>query len=180
MISLKSKIVQRLLGYFFLHEDAVLYVNEMVRVLKVDRGNLIRKLRSLEKEGLLISEFRGNQKYFSLDKKYPLLKEYKRIILKTIGFEKKLKDLLKNVEGAEEAYVFGSYAEDKMDLSSDIDLLVVGRQGTIELQRKISKLQQQINREINVVSIGKAELEKKEKTDPFIKRILKKKKIRII
>lgn len=181
MVSLKSKIVQNVLSYFFLQEDSSLYVNEMVRLLKVDRGNLIKKLKSLEKEGIFSSEFRGNQKYFSLNKRYPLLKEYKNIILKTIGFEKKIQELLRDLKGIKEAYIFGSYAKDKMDLSSDIDLLVIGKQDTIELQRRISKLQEQINREINVISIEDKEFQRKRKNkDPFIINILRERKIKLL
>ena len=32
--------------------------------------------------------------------------------------------MLKNIKGLKEAYIFGSYASNKMDSSSDIDLLV--------------------------------------------------------
>lgn len=181
MISLRSKVVQNLLNYFFLHQNTSLYVNEMARLLKLDRGNLIKKLKFLEKEGILKSEFRGNQRYFSLDKSYPLLKEYKRIILKTIGFEKIIQDLLKQIKGIKEAYIFGSYAVDKLAPSSDIDLLVVGKQDTIELQRKIAVLQEKLSREINVISMSQNEFQaKKRNNDPFIIGILKKKNIKLL
>ncbi len=173
MISLRSKIVQKLLGYFFLHEASSLYVNEMSRSLGLDRGNLIKMLRSLEAEGILKSEYRGNQKYFSLNKKFSLLREYRNIILKTVGFEKNIRELLRGVNGVKSAYIFGSYAKDKMDSLSDIDLLAVGQQDTIELQKKISKLQKQIDREINVVSMGEEEFRRKiKKGDSFIAGIL--------
>lgn len=81
MISLRSKIAQKVLGYFFANGKNSLYINEMSRTLGLDRGNLIKKLQTLEKEGILKSEFRGNQRYFSLNTRYPLLKEYKKIVL---------------------------------------------------------------------------------------------------
>ncbi len=181
MVSLRSKIAQNVLSYFFLREDSSLYVNEMARLFNLDRGNLIKKLKSLEKEGILSSEFKGNQKYFSLNKRYPLLKEYKKIILKTIGFEKKIQQLLSDLRDIKEAYIFGSYAKNKMDLSSDIDLLIIGKQDTIGLQSKITGLQEQINREINVISMGEEEFQRRKKNkDPFIANILKEEKIKLI
>lgn len=181
MISLKSKIVQEVLGYFFLQEDSSLYVNEMSRLFKTDRGNLIKKLRSLEKDGILISEFKGNQKYFSLNKRFPLLREYKKIILKTVGFERDIRDLLRGLEGIKAAYIFGSYALDKMDLSSDIDILVIGNQDTIELQKRISKLQGKINREINVISMDEKEFQRKKRAkDHFISNFLKATNIKLL
>ena len=85
MLLLSSKITKSLLSYYFLHEDGSLYVNEIVRRLGVDKRNLVKKLREFEKEGILASEQKGNQKYYSLNKKYPLYKEYKKIVMKTIG-----------------------------------------------------------------------------------------------
>ena len=106
--------------------------------------------------------------------------EYKKIILKTVGLEHLLKEALQRVEGLKEAYLFGSYAKDQMDAASDIDLLAIGSYDTLELQKEISEVQRSIGREINVVSFGAVEYEKKRKNDPFVKSVLKGKKIRIL
>lgn len=180
MVSLKSKIAQAVLGYFMLHEGTELYVNEMARLLSVDQGNLDRKLKELEKEGILKSELRGKERYYSLNPSFPLLTEYKRIVLKTIGLEHVLKEALQKVRGLKEAYLFGSYAKDQMDAASDIDLLAVGNHNTLELQKRISEIQKSVGREINVVSLGSAEYEKKRKGDSFIKSVLQDKRIQIL
>jgi len=179
MISLKSKIVQELLSYFFLQPKSSLYINEISRLLNLDRGNLVKKLKILEEEGILKSEYSGNQRYYSLNSDYPFLKEYRTIISKTIGFEKKARDVISKVKGVNHAYIFGSYAKNKIGPASDIDILAVGDQDTIELQKAISPLQSAINKEINVISISESELKKK-KNDPFISSILKGNKIKII
>ena len=180
MLSLRSKIAQAVLGYFMLHEGTELYVHEMARRLSLNQGNLDRKLKQLEKEGILKSELRGKERYYSLNTSFPLLKEYKRIVLKTIGLKHVLKDALQRVKGLKQAHLFGSYAKDQMDAASDIDLLAVGNHNTLELQKEISEIQKSIGREINVVSLGPAEYEKKRKSDPFIKSVLQGKKIQIV
>jgi len=181
MLSITSELTKSLLGFYFLHEDESLYVNELVRRLDLDKRNLMKKLKELEKEGIFISQMRGNQKYYSLNKKFALYKEYKTIVLKTIGHEQKLKDALTDIKGIKKAYIFGSYAEDKMDASSDIDIIVIGDQDTILIQKRISQLQKFMDREINVINITEKEFTLKEKKkDPFILNILKKKKIEII
>jgi predicted nucleotidyltransferase len=181
MLSITSELTKSLLGFYFLHEDESLYVNELVRRLDLDKRNLMKKLKELEKEGIFISQMRGNQKYYSLNKKFALYKEYKTIVLKTIGLEQKLKDALTDIKGIKKAYIFGSYAEDKMDASSDIDIIVIGDQDTILIQKRISQLQKFMDREINVINITEKEFTLKEKKkDPFILNILKKKKIEII
>ena len=180
MISLRSKITQAVLGYFMLHEDSELYVHEIARRLSLDQGNLDRKLKELEKEGILKSDLRGKERYYSLDAYFPLFREYKKIILKTVGFEQSLKQLLKPVKGLEHAYLFGSYAGNKMDRSSDIDLLVVGDHSAIELQRKIAEIQKSVKREINVISMSPGEYRKKQKDDRFLKSVLRKKKVQLL
>lgn len=157
MISLRSKLTQKLLGYLMLHEEAELYVNEMARRLDVDPGNLIRKLKALEKEGLLKSRVRGKERYYSLNPSYPLFKEYKRIILKTVGLEHLLRETVRKVKGVQAAFLFGSYARNQMDSSSDIDLLLVGTHDIIDVQRKIAPVKKSVDREINVVSMGPEE-----------------------
>ena len=87
MISLRSKITQNVLSYLFLHPGQTFYLNELARQLKVDSGNLTRKLNELTTEGILQSEVRGNLKYFGLNSKFPLLDEYRRIVQKTVGVE---------------------------------------------------------------------------------------------
>lgn len=181
MISIKSKIAQSLLAFYFLREDESLYVNELVRRLGVDKRNLVKKLNKFEKEGIFKSEIIGNQKYYSLNKKYSLYKEYKRIILKTIGLEKQLKTVLSKLTGIKRAFVYGSYAEDRMDAFSDIDIIVIGNHSTVTLQKTIAELQNLTDREINVISISQHEFNSKvEKEDPFITGILGKKRIEII
>jgi len=56
MISLRSEITRKLLNYFFLNPEASLYVNELARKLGLDKRNLVKKMKELEKEGLLKNE----------------------------------------------------------------------------------------------------------------------------
>ena len=180
MISLRSKNTKAILGYMFLHEDAELYVNEMARKFSLDDGNLSRKLKELEREGILKCRERGHKCYYSLNRGYPLLKEYRGIVLKTIGLEQKLRDALTRIPGIEQAFLFGSYAGGTMDASSDINLLVAGRHDTLALQKAVAGIQKEIDREINVISMAPREYKEKLKKDPFLKSLTQKKKIQIV
>lgn len=181
MISLKSNITVRLLSFFFLNPHESLYVNEIAEKLSLDKRNLVKKLRELEKEGILSTQSRGNLKFYAINRGYPLYKEYRSMILKTFGLEAKLKDMLSNVEGIEKACIYGSYAKDAMDAHSDIDLLVIGQQSIIALQKRISKIQREISREINVVNMDAKEFEKRKKRkDPFVSNIMANKRIELV
>lgn len=181
MILMNSKVTKTLLTYFFLHSDENLYINEMVRKFRLDKRNLVKKLKEFEKEGLFKSEKIGNQIYYSLNKRYTLYEEYRKIVLKTIGIENQLENILKGIHGIKEAYILGSYARNKMDSASDIDLLVVGSTNTVHLYKKLAGLQKRIDREINLINMTEKEFKmKKKENDPFIKDVFKKKRIKII
>lgn len=180
MINLRSKITQKVLGYFYLHEDVEMYINEMARRLGLDSGNLTRKLEELENQGILKNQWKGTQRYYSLNKEFSLYQEYKKIIKKTVGFEKILGASLKTLVGIQKAVVFGSYAADRMDQKSDIDLLVIGDHETVELQRIIARIQRSIDREINCISMTGKEYREKQKRDPFLKSLKNKARIDLL
>lgn len=181
MISLKSSITQKLLSYFFLNKTKEFYVNELARLLKVDPKNLDKKLKELEREGLFKSEFKGMQKYYSLNQSFPLLEAYEQIINKTIGLEYQLKNALTGVNGPEEAYVFGSYASDKLGVLSDIDLLIIGSHKALDAEKVISPLRESLGRDVNIIDMTRKEFEKrKQKKDPLIKDVFSKPIIKII
>lgn len=181
MISLRSKITKKILNYFFLNDHQKFYVNEIAKIIDEDPMNVYRKLIEFKKIGIFSDEFEGKQRYFFINKKYPLLKAYKNIILKSLGFEKILSDNLKKLDGVKSAYIFGSYAKNKFSAGSDIDLLVIGCFNTLDLQKVIIKIQKLTGREINSVELTELEFKKRLKNkDPFLKDILSKEHIKIV
>lgn len=149
-----------------------MYLNEMVRKFKVDRGNLARKLAELEKEGILLKNKKGNLSLYTVNRGYPFLQELKKIFKKSFGLESELKQKLKSVKGLKTAIIFGSFAKDKLSAESDIDLLLVGSHNFLSTEREIVKLQKQFDREINVVDMTEKEFAKRKKDkDEFIANI---------
>jgi len=170
-----------MLGYFFINPSRFNYVNELAKILEADPGNLYRKLKEMEKEGILISEEHGNQKYYGLNKKYPLLKELKRSYEAKYGLVNLLKGKLSKLENLKEAYIFGSYAAGNFGQESDVDILLIGDHSPLEAKRTILPLQKVVGREINIIDISEKELKSRKKTnDDFIKNIFSKKIIKLI
>ncbi len=172
MVSLRSKITQKVLSFLFLHQDERFYINELSREIKEDVSNVYKKLKELKRVGILGDEFQGNQRYFFINKQFPFLKEYESIILKGVGFEKILNDKLKIVSGIEEAYLFGSYIKDKLSLGSDLDILIIGDFDGLKLQKALILVQSLIGREINSVELSRKEFwDKRKNKDPFLEDI---------
>lgn len=181
MIQFRSKITLKLLDYFFLNPDSSHYINELADMLKLDPGNLFRKLKELEIEGILISENRGSQKYYSLNKKYPLFKEFKKTYQAKYGLTNSLKEKISGIKGLREAYIFGSYASDSLQQGSDIDILLVGDHSSLEAKKLIIPLQKDIGREINIIDLSEQELKRRKKqNDEFVNNIFSNEVIKLI
>ncbi len=181
MLKLQSKIEIKVLGYFIINPHAQKYINDLAKILELDPANLHKKLKAMESEGILSSEMDGKQKYYHLNKDYPLLKEVIKIYKAKYGLEIVLAQKLKNLKGLKEAYIFGSYAENNLEEGSDIDLLLIGKHSSLEAIKRIHKLQNILEREINIVDLTEKEFEKKKKEkNEFIANIFNGAVIKII
>lgn len=155
-------------------------MNEIVKKFGVDRGNLVRKLAEWEKEGILNKTKHGNLSLYKINKNYSLLDEIGKISQKSFGLENKLKIVLSKIKGLKSAYIFGSYANNKLELESDIDLLLIGSHKSLDAQRELISLEKEFNREINTVDMTELEFAEKRESNNFIKNIFSNKYIQII
>lgn len=170
---------QTLLALFVSNVDGSYHLHEIGRILGKKPGVFQKALNALENEGILKSTFRGNQRLVSLNKTYPLLKEITKIVQKTVGVEALLKEMVSLEPKIQTAYIFGSYAKDKMKSNSDIDLVLVGyKEIEDKMLQETEKIEKRIQREINIKFYTVFEYAKKKKQrDPFLEEILSDKHI---
>jgi predicted nucleotidyltransferase len=153
----------------------------MAAMLNVDPTNLSRELSRLEKEGLLRSEIEGRQRYYSINSEYPYLKLLFTMLQGSIGIVPTLQQTLKKLERIDAAYLYGSFAKDEADASSDIDLLIIGQPEQAALASEIRRAEKMLKREVNYTLLKPQELERKLKSqDPFITDIWQGKRIAVI
>jgi predicted nucleotidyltransferase len=181
MIALRSKLRQKLLGYYFTNPSGSHYLRELAELLQVDPANLSRELRRLERQGLFVSEKRGKEKYFRLNRNYPLYPEVRRIVSKTVGAVGQLRDALQRLSGIQEAYLYGSFARNQHDGASDIDVLVIGHPDQEELEGMVRKLERQLRREINYTLLSAEELKtRRASKDAFLKDVWHQERIPLV
>jgi len=172
MLDLHSKARQRLLAYYFTNPTARHHLRDLAGRLSIDPSNLSKELGRLEREGLFRSEVSGRQKYFQLNRGYPLFNEVRSIVAKTMGAVPLLAQSLKKIEGIEEAYLYGSFARNQQDAASNIDVLVIGRPRGDALAEAVQRLERQLGREINYTVLSRKELESRcARKDPFLENI---------
>lgn len=78
-----SKAKRNLLKFFLTDINASYYTREAARLTGEPLNAVRRELGYLEKAGLLRSYMQGNLKYYSVIKSFPLLEEWRKIILET-------------------------------------------------------------------------------------------------
>jgi len=161
MLTVRSDLERRLLAHFFLNEDREEYLQSLARQIKADPGNLDKKLKILEREGLFQSTFRGKQRYYSLNKKFPLYQEYRAIIRKTVGIEARMAQEFRRLKGLRRAVLFGSYATGEWGPLSDIDVLLIGGFDAMAASKILTRLEKEFGREINAVEMSELEFNKR-------------------
>jgi predicted nucleotidyltransferase len=181
MIDLRSKARQRLLAYYFANPTAKLHLRDLAVRLNVDPSNLAKELIRLEHEGLFRSETSGRQKYFQLNRAYPLFAEVRGIVSKTIGAPSLLAQSLKKIGGIEEAYLYGSFASNQHDASSDIDVLVIGAPRNEALAEAMREIERRLGREVSYTVLTRKEFDSRRiRKDAFLENVWQNKRIPLI
>lgn len=176
-----SKARQEILKLFLLNPDNEYYQRQISLVTHNAIRAVQREVVKLGKIGLIEKSVRGNRIYYKANRKCPIFEDLKRVLLKSTGIAGVLK---KNLSGNDKigfAFIYGSYAKNQENLSSDIDLLVIGNITSRKLSGLLAKPKRELNREINYAVFGLQEFKNRLKQkDHFLSSMLKEQKIFII
>ncbi len=148
-MNILTKNKAKLLGLFFTNPEESFYIQEIGRILGKKPGTFQRTLSNLIADGILLSEYKGNLRFIKVNKKYPIYKELKSIIFKTIGIQGSIRKILQEIKNVKIAFIYGSYAKSKENFLSDVDLMVIGNPDEDRLIDKIDNLEGRLKREIN-------------------------------
>jgi predicted nucleotidyltransferase len=163
-----------ILALLLSHPDKNYYLSEIGKLIGKKPGVFQNSIKSLEKQNLLISFKKNNQRIFKINTDYPFYNEIKKIVQKTGGAEGLLKKIFTEIKGIKLAFIYGSYAKNKMRESSDIDVIIVGDPKTEDIfLEKIDIIEKKLQREINYKFYSQEEFKEKIKSkDPFLEEVL--------
>ncbi len=160
IISSKTRI--KLLLKFFLNSSTTAYLRSLESEFG-DSSNAIRvELNRLEKAGMLTSQLSGNKKIFQANTNHPLFNELHNIILKHVGLDRIIDNVIHRLGDIEKVLVIGDFSRG-ID-SSIIDLIFIGNVDREYLLNLISKAEDMINRKIRYLIYSKEEFDKLDKT----------------
>ncbi len=181
MFDLRSKSRQKLLAFYFINPTSRVHLRDLAARLRIDPSNLSKELVKLERAGLFRSDISGRQKYFQLNREYPLFQEVRSIVAKTIGAIPLMARSLKSIKGIDEAWLYGSFARDQQDAASDIDVLVIGAPRGDSLAVAVSKLERQLGREINYTVLTRKEFKARQvRKDVFLENVWHDKRVSLV
>ena len=136
----------KILKFFLDNPYYEVYLRELAKKLKLSPFAAKKYLDLLLKENLITEERKANLRYFkanisNLFFRYMKISFSINILLKS-GIIKFLKD---NVENVSSIVLFGSMAKGEDDKNSDIDIVVIGKEKSIDLREFEAKFGKEIN-----------------------------------
>lgn len=164
LISSKTRI--KLLLKFFLNSSTTAYL----RSLETEFGestNAIRiELNRMEEAGLLVSKVDGNKKVFQANTLHPLFREIHNILLKHIGIDRIIENVIERLGDVEQVYLVGEFS--KGNDSQIIDLIFIGKVDKNYLLKLVDKVEGLIKRKIRYLIYDRVEFEamRRQKSDP--------------
>lgn len=172
-----SKARVDILKLFFFNPENSFYQRQISKLTGHSIRAVQREVNKFENLGIIKKSIQGNRIYYKVNKNCPIFKDLKNILLKSVGIAQVLKENLKN-NNIQIAFIYGSYAKDKENLISDIDLMVIGKISSRELSHLLSRPRRELMREINYVVFSPEEFrERVKQKDHFLNSVLKDKKI---
>ncbi|MBK7356733.1 nucleotidyltransferase domain-containing protein [Propionivibrio sp.] len=134
-----------------------------------------RELNRLAGAGLVTTEHIGNLRCFQANPASPVFGELKSLIRKTLGIEPLLREALTQLQPKlQAALIYGSIAKQTDTAQSDIDLMLIGTDLSLNLVLELLiPTENQLGRKINPTCYTPSEFERRRaEPDSFVNRIL--------
>jgi len=103
-----------------------------------ESSNAIRlELNKFEQAGMLTSKMKGNKKMFTANTQHPLFNDVHNILLKYVGLDRILEDIIERLGEVQRVYLTGSFSRG-LD-TGVIDLIIIGNIDKVYLIKLVEK-----------------------------------------
>ncbi len=176
----KSSVAQPLpmpclLALLFGQPNRSFFVTELMSLAGSGRGAVQRELGRLAQSGLVTITRVGNQKHYQANRDSPLFEELCSIIKKTVGLQEPVRAALEPLaQKISLALIYGSIAKRSDTAASDIDLLIVADELTLEeIYAALAPVEKLLDRSVNPTLYASKEFRHRRKTrNSFVTRVL--------
>jgi predicted nucleotidyltransferase len=173
--ALFSTTQQRVFKLLFGQPHRSFFATELIGLTGSGSGAVQRELQRLVESGLVTVTHLGTQKHFQANQSAPVFAELRGIVLKTVGLAEPLKAALSALgPRVRFAVVYGSVAKGSDTASSDVDLLIVSDDLTLErLYAALAPAERELARKISPTLYTSEEFRRRRKAgDSFVTKVL--------
>ena len=166
---------QRVLALLYGQPARSFFASELIRLTGSGSGAVQRELKRLVSSGLVTVKHIGRQKHFQANPDCPVFDELCAMVRKTVAMVEPIRQALAPLaERIALALIYGSVAKRADTASSDIDLLVVADEFTLEaLFEALATVEANLARKINPTLYTPAEFDRRRAArNPFLTRVL--------
>lgn len=157
LISSRTRI--KLLLRLFLNPGTTAYLRGLAEEFNESTNSVRVELNRFEEANMLLSESKGNKKFYKANDSHPLFRDIHSILLKYIGVDKIIDAIIERMGKLEKLYLTGDYALGKD--SGIIDLTFVGEIDKKYLLDMIGKAEKMINKKVRFIIYDATEWEEK-------------------
>jgi DNA-binding transcriptional ArsR family regulator len=159
----RSQGQARLLARLFLHQEDDVHLSRLAEEIGVAKSRVSEELDRLEKAGIVVSDRVGTSRIVRANPESPFYPELNSLLLKAFGPTTVLERRLADIDGIEQAFLYGSWAARYLgepgDPPADVDLLVVGTPEVAAVRRATRAAGRELDREVNPMILSRAEWE---------------------
>ena len=155
LITSKTRI--KLLLKFFINPSTKAYLRELAKEFDLSTNSIRLELDRLEKSNLLISQAQGRTVQYQANTKNTLFKDIRSIVLKYVGIDSLIENIISKLGDLRSAYIIGEYAHG-MD-TGIIDVVLIGNIDKAILNQLVEKTESLIHRRIKWLILSDEEIE---------------------
>jgi len=166
---------QRLLALLFGQPSRSFFASELIELTGSGSGAVQRELKRLTSSGLVTVKRIGKQKHYQANPDCPVFEELCALVRKTVAMVEPIRRALAPLaERVTLALIYGSVAKGTATAMSDIDLLVVADDLTLEaLYSALAPVESSLDRKISPTLYTTKEFEiRRAAGNPFLTRVL--------
>jgi len=149
----RSDAQGEILALLLLNPDQAFTIADVARTTNTSYASTHREVERLLRTQVLTDTPVGLHRQVRANSKSPALKPLQELLLLSYGPATVLPPLLHDIDGIEEAYIYGSWAARRMGAEGspprDIDLLIVGNPSRNEIYEAADEASRVIGREVN-------------------------------
>lgn len=142
---------QRVLALLFGQPARSFYATELIALTGSGSGAVQRELKRLRSSGLVTVARIGNQTHYQANRDCPVFEELRSLVVKTVALAEPIRQALEPLEERVElALLYGSVVKGTDTTASDIDILIVADQLTLEdIYSALAPVEAELDRKVS-------------------------------